>query len=110
MENNKHILITKACEYIENNLSEKITLAHLTYCTSYSERAIQLLFKKHFKLTPFEYIEEQRLLKAHVLIKQYKQSKKTTDIAREVGFRHLGRFSVNFKKRFGIHPSALARS
>jgi len=30
MENKKHILIIKACEYIENNLSEKITLAHLT--------------------------------------------------------------------------------
>jgi|GEM_PF-3013552 len=29
MENKKHILIIKACEYIENNLSEKITLAHL---------------------------------------------------------------------------------
>jgi AraC-like DNA-binding protein len=109
MENNKHILITKACEYIENNLSEKITLAHLTNCTSYSERAIQLLFKKHFKLTPFEYIEEQRLLKAFKLIETHKQDKPVTQIAKDVGLIHLGRFSVKFKKRFGISPSQFAR-
>jgi transcriptional regulator GlxA family with amidase domain len=69
-----------------------------------------MIFKKHLNKSPFEYIEEQRLLKAHELIKQYKQSKKTTHIAAEVGVRHLGRFSVNFKKRFGIRPSVLARS
>lgn len=110
MENNKHILITKACEYIENNLSEKITLAHLTNCTGYSERAIQLLFKKHFKLTPFEYIEEQRLLKAFKLIKTHKNEKPVTHIAKDVGLIHLGRFSVKFKKRFGVSASDLAKS
>jgi AraC-like DNA-binding protein len=69
-----------------------------------------MIFKKYLNKSPFEYIEEQRLLKAYELIKQHKQSKRTTDIAREVGFRHLGRFSLNFKKRFGIHPSILAKS
>ena len=107
---NKHPALQKACDLIKANLHLKISMLDLKYHTKYSERSLQLIFKKHLNQSPFEYIEEQRLLKAHVLIKQYKQSKKTTDIAREVGFRHLGRFSVNFKKRFGIHPSALARS
>jgi AraC-like DNA-binding protein len=78
--------------------------------TKCSERSLQMIFKKHFNKSPFEYIKEQRLLKAYELIKQHKQSKKTTDIAKEVGFRHLGRFSLNFKKRFGVHPSILAKS
>ena len=107
---NKHPALQKACDLIKANLHLKISMLDLKHHTKYSERLLQLIFKKHLNQSPFEYIEEQRLLKAHVLIKQYKQSKKTTDIAREVGFRHLGRFSVNFKKRFGIHPSALARS
>jgi len=108
--NNKHPLLTSACEYIEINLHRKIMMLELKQHTKYSERSLQMIFKKHLNKSPFEYIEEQRLLKAHELIKQHKQSKKTTDIAREVGFSHLGRFSVNFKKRFGIHPSVLARS
>ncbi|CAM8278769.1 helix-turn-helix transcriptional regulator [Candidatus Methylopumilus planktonicus] len=107
---NKHPLLTSACEYIEINLHLKISMLDLKRHTKYSERSLQLIFKKHLNKSPFEYIEEQRLLKAYELIKQHKQSKNTTDIASEVGFRHLGRFSVNFKKRFGIHPSALARS
>ena len=106
----KHPLLISACEYIEINLHRKIMMLELKQHTKCSERSLQMLFKKHLNKSPFEYIEEQRLLKAHELIKQYKQSKKTTDIAREAGFRHLGRFSVKFKKRFGIHPSVLARS
>jgi AraC family transcriptional regulator, regulatory protein of adaptative response / methylphosphotriester-DNA alkyltransferase methyltransferase len=107
---NKHPALQKACDLIKANLHLKISMLDLKHHTKYSERSLQLIFKKHLNQSPFEYIEEQRLLKAHVLIKQYKQSKKITDIAREVGFRHLGRFSVNFKRRFGIHPSVLARS
>ena len=107
---NKHPALQSACDFIEVNLHLKISMLDLKQHTKYSERSLQLLFKKHLNKSPFEYIEEQRLLKAHELIKQFKQSKKTTDIAAEVGFRHLGRFSVNFKRRFGIHPSALARS
>jgi AraC-like DNA-binding protein len=73
--------------------------------SQYSERSIQLIFKKHFNLTPFEYIEEQRLLKAYELIKKYKNTKNISDVATEVGLNHLGRFSVKFRKRFEISPS-----
>ena len=107
---NKHPALQKACDFIKVNLHLKISMLDLKHHTKYSERSLQLIFKKHLNQSPFEYIEEQRLLKAYELIKQHKQSKKTTDIATEVGFRHLGRFSVNFKRRFGVHPSALARS
>jgi transcriptional regulator GlxA family with amidase domain len=107
---NKHPALQIACDFIKANLHLKISMLDLKRHTKYSERSLQLIFKKYLNKSPFEYIEEQRLLKAHELIKQYKQSKKTTHIATEVGFRHLGRFSVNFKKRFGIHPSVLARS
>jgi transcriptional regulator GlxA family with amidase domain len=107
---NKHPALLIASDFIKVNLHLKISMCDLKQHTKFSERSLQLIFKKYLNKSPFEYIEEQRLLKAHELIKQYKQSKKTTHIATEVGFRHLGRFSVNFKKRFGIHPSELARS
>jgi len=107
---NKHPALLIASDFIKANLHLRMTMVDLKHHTKFSERSLQLIFKKHLNKSPFEYIEEQRLLKAHELIKQYKQSKKTTHIATEVGFRHLGRFSVNFKKRFGIHPSVLARS
>lgn len=103
-----HVIIQLSVAYIQNNLSNKITMENLTKITGYSERSLQLVFKKEFNQSPFQYIEEQRLLKAKALIEKHKRSKKISVIAQDVGFFHLGRFSVNFKQRFGISPSLLA--
>jgi AraC-like DNA-binding protein len=107
---NKHPALQNACDFIKANLHLKISMLDLKHHTKYSERSLQLIFKKHLTKSPCEYIEEQRLLKAFDLIKTHKKEKPVTHIAKDVGFNHLGRFSVNFKKRFGIHPSVLARS
>lgn len=104
-----HDIVKKATQYIDEHLPNKITLQHLTAVTNYSERSIQLIFQKHFQQTPFEYIEEQRLLKAKALIESHGQSKKLAAIAHDVGLSHIGRFSVRFKKRFGLSPSILAK-
>lgn len=105
-----HIAIQLAQQYIQNKLSNKITMNDLRVFTGYSERSLQLLFKKHFSKTPFEYIEEERLLRAYELITLHKQNKKTTQIALDVGCKHLGRFSVKFKARFGVNPSVLSKT
>lgn len=106
---NKHPLLTSACEYIEINLHRKIKMLELKQHTKCSERSLQLIFKKHLNQSPFEYIEEQRLLKAFKLIETHKQDKPVTQIAKDVGLFHLGRFSVKFKKRFGVRASDLAK-
>jgi len=103
-----HIIIELSVEYIEKNLENKITMPCLTKLTGYSERSIQLAYQKYLNKSPFEYITEQRFLKARELIEIHKKSKKITEIAQKVGLVHLGRFSVNFRKRFGITPSALS--
>jgi AraC-like DNA-binding protein/DNA-binding XRE family transcriptional regulator len=105
-----HVIIQLSVEYIRHNLSNKITMVDLKNVTGYSERSLQLVFKKAFNLSPFEYIEEQRLVKAKALIEAHKHSKKIAEIAQDVGLLHLGRFSVNFKKRFGVSPSLLAKA
>jgi AraC-like DNA-binding protein len=105
-----HIAVELAVKYIQVNLMHKITLKQLTACTGYSERSLQLLFQKHFNMSPFEYIEEQRFLLAYKKIKEYGVTKNTAAIAYDVGFKHLGRFSIKFKKRFGVSPSVFART
>jgi AraC-like DNA-binding protein len=105
-----HIIIQLSIEYIQHNLSNKITMRDLTKLTGYSERSLQLVFKKKFNQTPFEYIEDERLKRAKALIEAHKQSKKIAEIAKDVGLTHLGRFSVNFKKKFSISPSLLAKT
>jgi AraC-like DNA-binding protein len=105
-----HVIIQLSVAYIQNNLSNKITMEDLTKITGYSERSLQLVFKKELNQTPIGYLEAERLEKAKALIQMHKQSKKISDIARDVGLIHLGRFSINFKRRFGISPSLLAKA
>jgi transcriptional regulator GlxA family with amidase domain len=94
-----HAAIVLATAYIEKNLSEKISLSDLTNVTQYSERSLQLFFKKRFNLTPLEYIDEKRLTRARTIIMTKHSNKKITELAYEVGYRHLGRFSINFRKK-----------
>ncbi|MFZ4263492.1 helix-turn-helix domain-containing protein [Sphingobacterium sp. HJSM2_6] len=62
-------------------------------------------FKKIFDTTPEKWIREQRLQKAHYLIKEKKQ--KPIDIYLQVGFENLSHFSTTFKEYFGFTPSSV---
>ncbi len=110
LTNLDHPVIILATAYIKKNLSQKISLSDLCLHTDYSERSLQLLFKKRFNLTPLEYIDEKRLLQARAIIMANHSNKKITELAYEVGYRHLGRFSVNFKKKFGVSPSLMTKA
>lgn len=77
--------------------------------TGISARVIQFKFKKQLNKTPFQYIEEQKLLKAFEIIQAFKMEKSVTCVANDVGLHHLGRFSIKFKKHFGLSPSNLAK-
>ena len=54
---NKHPALQSACDFIKVNLHLKISMFDLKQHTNYSERSLQLLFKKHLNKSPFEYIE-----------------------------------------------------
>ena len=110
MRNNAHILILLATQYINKNCSKKISIAALVKHTGYSVRSIQLNFSKHFGVTQTEYIKEVRMLRVFALIKKNKLNRTIAEMAKEVGFTHAGRFSVDFKKRFGITPKDHARN
>ena len=101
--------VTKICEYVRNNIQNKFSMKELEDLLGISARAIQYKFKKELNKTPFQYIEEQKLLKAFEMIQAYKREKTVTQVAEDLGLHHLGRFSIKFKKRFGLSPSNLAR-
>ena len=44
---NKHPVLLIACDFIKANLHLKISMLDLKQHTKYSERSLQLIFKKH---------------------------------------------------------------
>ncbi len=61
------------------------------------------LFRATFGCAPYQYVQEQRLIRARNLLRQ--PGHKITAIALACGFNDSSQFSRAFKARFGVTPS-----
>lgn len=61
-------------------------------------------FKAAFSITPYEYLQQKRFKMAKSMLKNTAMS--ISDIAASLDFYDIHYFSICFKKRFGITPSA----
>ncbi len=94
-----------AQEYIEVYYNETICMEDLCRVTGVGLRTLQRYFKEYFDLSIAEYIKTARLNSAHRELTKARASERTvTHIALQNGFNHLGRFSIEFYKRFGQSP------
>ncbi len=106
----KSNVIDQVCAYMYENLGEPLTLTGLEAVAGISVRSLQIEFKKRFKLSPLCWLKEQRLLRAHQLLTSKNEERPVSAIAKECGFTHFGRFSVAFRKKFGVSASALKKN
>lgn len=99
----KERVIRELAVYINENLSEPITVAALTQLAGINHFGLLKEFKKVFQQPPVEYIRTQRIKKAACLLKDTHQS--ITQIALSVGFADIAYFSRVFKQYLGCAPS-----
>jgi transcriptional regulator GlxA family with amidase domain len=67
-------------------------------------------FRKYKGISPMRYITNIRFERAHSALKGAGRNSHVTDIAMEWGFYQLGRFSQEYKKRYGETPSETLRN
>lgn len=91
--------------YMEENLSQRLTLGQLADFCHVSRSSFCKKFKDFFGCTAFEKLLELRLLHAASLLSLY-PDEKIHSIAKKCGFDDVGYFCKAFKKRFGITPVA----
>ena len=60
------------------------------------------MFKRAFRQTPMQFLQEYRLRSARRLLAT--TDEQVTTIALAVGFESLGSFSWLFRRRFGLSP------
>lgn len=89
--------------FIEDNLTEKLTLKRLESISGLSASKLQLGFKYLFDKTVSTYITEKRLQKAASLI--YEAELNVSELVYSVGFTSRSYFSKIFKNYYGILPS-----
>lgn len=102
------ILAQRVSEYIIVHLEEPLPSAKdLSLIFGTNEFKIKKSFRDFFNSSIFQFYNEQRLQKAHLLIEQ--SSIPINEIAIMSGFTNYVNFYKSFKKRFNYLPSTLQR-
>lgn len=94
--------------YIEEHLSEELSLSELAEHVSLSAPYFSKLFKDVMGSSFSEYLTNARLQQAQILLGQTDLS--IEKIADKVGFANGNYFCNVFKKRYGVAPSEFRRS
>ncbi|MGL5684358.1 MAG: helix-turn-helix transcriptional regulator [Vagococcus fluvialis] len=97
-------LINKSEDYIEEHLSEAISLADLAQHANFSEFHFHRLFKEYSTETLKSFITRIKLERAALFL-SVNQSISLTDVALNYGYNDGSSFSRAFKHYFGISPS-----
>ena len=95
-------LLTKALEYINNNLYTIKSIEEISRELFITEAYFFKLFKNQLKISPKKYINTKRLLHAQKLIRR---GKNPTDVYAECGFETYVGFYKQYVKAFGYAPS-----
>lgn len=89
-------------EFIEENLSDEITMAQLAEVSMYSPWYSYRLFVQHLDMTPAVYIRRLRLSKSALRLRD--ENVRITDVAYDVGFESVDGYQRAFYREFGRNP------
>lgn len=99
--------IQRAVDFIEAHIGDSaLTVSAIAGEVCMSVRSLQESFRRQLGRTPLAYIKERRMTIAHDRLRAGDPAVTTvTRIATGVGVTHLGRFSVEYRAKFGEAPS-----
>jgi AraC-like DNA-binding protein len=93
-------------EWIEEHLDEHISLAALCRIAKVDARGLQKAFARRRGMTPMQWVKSRRMAAARLRLAAAGPVDSVTKIALANGFTQLGRFAVDYRKRYGESPSA----
>jgi AraC-like DNA-binding protein len=94
--------VSAATDYIADHLAEPLTVTELARQVNLSPSAFSRLFREVTGTSPYQFVKEQRLIRARDLLGQGRLG--VTDVARGVGYPSLSHFIKAFRARFGCTP------
>lgn len=102
----KDLIIEKACSYMENHFNENISLSDLSAYTGFSKYHFLRKFKKEKGITPYGFIACMKITKAKEMLIQ---GRDIVDISFELGFSSQSHFTNFFKQYTRVTPKQYSR-
>ncbi|MCC3372272.1 AraC family transcriptional regulator [Cohnella sp. REN36] len=97
------LTITKAADYIRENLQHGVQMSDLAVLTGFSEAGFRRLFEHMYHMSPKRYQQQCRMSEAKWLLSS--SEKEIAEIAGQLGFSRLHSFSQWFKRAEGVSPT-----
>jgi AraC-like DNA-binding protein len=101
--------VKRAIEFMEANLELPIGLSEIVAASGVPGRTLLKHFQDARGTSPMRYLTSRRFEKTRVALQRATPEGNVTEIAQRWGFSHLGRFSVEYRRRFGEMPSETLR-
>jgi AraC-like DNA-binding protein len=103
------LIIQKLYDYILAHLTEPLpSLKALSRLLGTNEYKLKDGFRHFFKTSIYQFYNDERLKRAHLMIQQTDIPLKNISVMN--GFSNYPNFSKSFKKRFGYAPNAIQRN
>lgn len=102
------LAVQRMQDYIEEHLSEEITIGSLAGAAGYSPWHSRRLFEQFTGCTPAEYVRKLRLGKSALKLRDEKC--RIIDVAMEMGFESVDGYQRAFYREFGCNPKEYAKN
>jgi AraC-like DNA-binding protein len=97
--------VRRAIDYIEAHLDTNLTISDIVRATGVAGRTLFKHFKDFKGVSPMGYARSARFRQVRQALLQADREQSVADIAARWGFAHMGRFAVEYRRRFGESPS-----
>lgn len=99
--------IRRAEDFMRRHLPDQLCVEDIAVYAGVSARTLYAGFRTYRKSSVMAYLRDLRLDRVHEELEGSQVS--VTEAAIRWGFSHLGRFSKDYKQRFGFSPSMVQR-
>lgn len=96
--------VQRVKSFIHQFAHQDITAADLLMVSGVSRSTLYREFQEALQLSPMDYLKQYRLEQVRHTLQQAKEPVSVSRVATDWGFRHLGRFSQEYREAFGEHP------
>lgn len=96
-------LLNEMINYINSNIFKTLSIDDLCHQFSMSRSSLQSLFHTNFNMAPKQYINEVKLNRACLMIREGKYN--ISEISSALGFASIHYFSRKFKQYYKVSPS-----
>ena len=98
----KDLEFAEIISYINYNINKGITVREIEKKYKLYNKILVNKFKKYLNISPSEYLAEQKLLKAALILKTTEY--KVNYISDMLSFTSANSFTISFKNKFGVTP------